>query len=199
MSKGTVKANGGVQIQWLVTGCVRSDTINVIELVARRLTVTVDRGSILDQKDVKIGQMPWVGNIHPTLWFEKLNVAVSTAASVVRNLMGHPCQIDGDSFQKNAEEVVRAVSAKMKGAITDAQGRKVIKTEPDGAILAVQPEDVKVEGQDAESPILTIPADVVAEAEAAANSTRDEPEAAPGPRLIGPDDPPNEPTGRIIL
>lgn len=192
---------------WEVSARIREDTINMLEFLAIRRRFDQSRGAELDKKEIVIGQMAWIPNVPHQEWMNHVNTAVSTCGSVVKRLQEVPqCAIDGKSIEQCCEQIVKETGLRMKHMISNARGQRIIKHEPDGAILAVPPESVIPEGV-VEEKKLGISADVAAETDRIMNSPPEEEGAAeePGPEdgaeePVMPAEEPAKPTGpRKIL
>ena len=185
---------------WSVLGRVRPDTINMLEIVGR-LSAVGETGVVLQTNDRVLCAIPWVGNSHPEDFFMKVNIVVPTAVQTLSSVAEVPIpQVDEASFQTAINTIVRDTMAHIKKAVIGPNGQRVVKTERDGAILAVDPSSVRVEGFESTDVAPVDPA-VVAEADATMDAINAEtikgtepvPEAAPdpdatplGPRLILP-------------
>lgn len=170
----------GPLTRYTITVRVREDTINMIEFIARRARIDQSRGTLLDEKDEVVAKMPFVGNQHPQEWMKQLSIAISTAASVVKNLMKCETAVDAQEIQSVAEGMVRSVSAYLRNRPVATDGRKIVRTETDGAILAVQHDEVEVEGQESTDTDFKLSDETVEEADQAFNAPPPESEEANG-------------------
>ena len=186
---------------WSVLGRVRPDTINMLEIVGR-LSAIGETGAVLQSNDRVLCAIPWVGNSRPEDFFAKVNIVVPTAVHTLSAVAEVPFpQVDEASFQTAINAIVRDTMEHIKKAVIGPNGQRMVKTERDGAILAVDPSSVRVEGYE-DKPIAPVDPALVAEADATMEAinaetikaTEPPPEAAPapdakplGPRLILPD------------
>lgn len=182
---------------WTVHGRVRSDTINMLEIVGK-LSAVGETGTVLSEKETVLCAIPWVGNARPEEFYARVNIVVPTAVHTLAAVAEVPFpRVDEESFQTSINAIVRETMAYIKKALIGPDGKRVVKTERDGAILAVDPATIQVQGFE-DKEIAPVDSALVAEADATmeainAESVQAAPQEAPAtpeplrPKLLVPE------------
>jgi hypothetical protein len=150
---------------WTVHGRVRPDTVNMLEIVGK-LSAVGETGTVISEKETVLCAIPWVGNARPEEFYARVNIVVPTAVHTLSAVAEVPLPyVHEESFQASLNLIVRDTMACIKKAVIGPDGKRVVKTERDGAILAVDPASVQVQGFEDKAVVPVDPA-IVAEADA---------------------------------
>lgn len=171
---------------WQIQGEIRSGTVNMLRILA--IKVLAKGGTA---KGYMIGEVAYMGDRSPEDFFKQVMLIANTAARTVVAIRGNEnvnILTDGDDgLKKVIESIVKSVTQRLRTAMVNANGQRMLKVQPDGSILEVDPEDVVVEGADP---------DGVPELDLGDDDRPENVADAPGPHLKADPSPPKSEPGR---